>query len=111
MQRPTQRGDAMPWPSIDNGHQRQIHRLSAPSGRLIWHQGIEPDVQVSLPSDVIPLLPETEQGMTPVQVGTSGDTQRSSLSTSCRTPLRRLMQDVDGLEQLRVIQVYELDSP
>jgi hypothetical protein len=46
-----------------------------PEGRLIWHQGIAPDVQVSLPQGTSPLLPQAEAGMTPEQVQNSGDAQ------------------------------------
>jgi carboxyl-terminal processing protease len=46
-----------------------------PGGRLIWHQGITPDIQVSLPEGANLLLPEAEAGMTPEQVQDSGDTQ------------------------------------
>jgi carboxyl-terminal processing protease len=46
-----------------------------PEGRLIWHQGIAPDVQASLPQGTSPLLPEAESGMTLEQVQNSGDAQ------------------------------------
>lgn len=46
-----------------------------PSGRVIWHRGIAPDVVVSLPPDVAPLLPGAEQGMTPAQLRASQDDQ------------------------------------
>jgi len=46
-----------------------------PQGRLIWHQGIAPDVQVILPRGTNPLLPEAEAGMTSEQVQNSGDAQ------------------------------------
>jgi carboxyl-terminal processing protease len=46
-----------------------------PEGRLIWHQGIVPDVQVSLPQGTSPLLPQAETGMTEEQVQNSGDAQ------------------------------------
>lgn len=46
-----------------------------PAGRVIWHQGIAPDVEVALPQDARPLLPETEKGMTAAQVQASGDAQ------------------------------------
>jgi carboxyl-terminal processing protease len=46
-----------------------------PEGRLIWHQGIAPDVQVTLPQGTSPLLPEAEAGMTSEQVQNSGDAQ------------------------------------
>jgi carboxyl-terminal processing protease len=46
-----------------------------PGGRPIWHQGIVPDVEVSLPQDTSPLLPQAEAGMTLDQVQNSGDAQ------------------------------------
>jgi carboxyl-terminal processing protease len=46
-----------------------------PAGRVIWHQGISPDVFVSLPSDVSPLIPEKERGMTAENLRASGDAQ------------------------------------
>ncbi len=46
-----------------------------PDGRQIWHHGITPDIQVSLPDGVVPLLPEEEAGMTPQQLQSSQDTQ------------------------------------
>lgn len=46
-----------------------------PHGRTIWHKGISPDVAVSLPADISPLLPEAEQGMTLAQLRSSRDLQ------------------------------------
>jgi carboxyl-terminal processing protease len=46
-----------------------------PAGRVIWHQGISPDVTSSLEKNATPLLPEGESGMTAVQLQASGDTQ------------------------------------
>jgi carboxyl-terminal processing protease len=46
-----------------------------PAGRVIWHQGISPDVASSLEKDAIPLLPEGESGMTAAQLQTSSDAQ------------------------------------
>jgi carboxyl-terminal processing protease len=46
-----------------------------PNGRLIWHQGINPDEVVTLPVGTAPLLPEAESGMTPEQIQSSGDAQ------------------------------------
>jgi len=46
-----------------------------PNGRVIWHQGIAPDEVVALPTDAAPLLPETESGMTPEKLQSSGDAQ------------------------------------
>jgi carboxyl-terminal processing protease len=46
-----------------------------PAGRAIWHQGISPDVLVSLPPEVTPLIPEKERGMTADHFLASGDAQ------------------------------------
>lgn len=46
-----------------------------PNGRQIWHNGITPDIKVSLPSGVTPLTPEQETGMTIQQLQNSKDTQ------------------------------------
>lgn len=35
-----------------------------PKGRVIWHQGIAPDVTVELPAGVTPSIPETERDLT-----------------------------------------------
>lgn len=46
-----------------------------PNGRVIWHQGIVPDVVVALPRNATPLLPEAERGMTAAEVRGSRDGQ------------------------------------
>jgi carboxyl-terminal processing protease len=46
-----------------------------PAGRVIWHQGISPDVTVALPPDASPLLPEGESGLTAAQLKASSDAQ------------------------------------
>ncbi len=46
-----------------------------PSGRVIWHQGIEPDVPVVLPETGTILSPAQVTEMTAEQFETSGDTQ------------------------------------
>ena len=46
-----------------------------PNGGSIWHHGISPDVQVSLPTDVTPLVPEAERDITATQLTASGDNQ------------------------------------
>jgi len=46
-----------------------------PNGASIWHHGISPDVQVSLPTNITPLVPEAEQGITRTQLTASGDNQ------------------------------------
>ena len=44
-----------------------------PSGRVIWHRGIAPDIEVPLPPGIVPLRPRAEQDMTPEQLSASGD--------------------------------------
>jgi carboxyl-terminal processing protease len=46
-----------------------------PKGRVIWHQGIAPDVAVALPQNATPLLPKAERGMTAAGVRGSQDEQ------------------------------------
>ncbi len=46
-----------------------------PAGHVIWHKGIEPDVEVSLPPLATPLYPDKEKGMNPAQLQASQDTQ------------------------------------
>ncbi len=46
-----------------------------PNGRQIWHNGITPDIQVSLPDGATPLTPEQETNMTADQLQQSKDAQ------------------------------------
>jgi len=46
-----------------------------PNGRVIWHQGITPDVSVDLPPNVQPLIPESERNLTAAQLQSSQDAQ------------------------------------
>ena len=52
-----------------------VQEWLTPNGRVIWHHGITPDDQISLPANAHPLLPEAERSMTPDQVKSSGDQQ------------------------------------
>jgi carboxyl-terminal processing protease len=52
-----------------------IEEWLTPSGRVFWHRGITPDVEVALPPNVTLLLPEAERQMTPVQLQAAADTQ------------------------------------
>jgi carboxyl-terminal processing protease len=54
-----------------------IEEWLTPKGRVIWHQGLEPDVTVALPSDAEPLLPLTERDLTAEQLQASSDAQLS----------------------------------
>jgi carboxyl-terminal processing protease len=46
-----------------------------PSGRVIWHQGIEPDVEVVLPDDATPLVPRLETDLSAGELRDSQDVQ------------------------------------
>jgi carboxyl-terminal processing protease len=46
-----------------------------PKGRVIWHEGIVPDVVVERASDVAPLGPDDVKALTPAQVDTMTDPQ------------------------------------
>ncbi len=46
-----------------------------PKGRLIWHQGIEPDILVELDPAVAPLLPSNYGDLSAEEVTNSGDLQ------------------------------------
>jgi carboxyl-terminal processing protease len=46
-----------------------------PDGRVIWHKGIMPDVEVPLSADVEPLYPAKIKDMTMAQIQASGDGQ------------------------------------
>ena len=48
-----------------------------PDGRRIWHEGIAPDVPVTLPDGVVPLTPDDVEALTPAEVGSMPDTQLS----------------------------------
>ena len=39
-----------------------------PEGRRIWHEGIAPDVPVTLPDGVVPLTPDDVRELTPAEV-------------------------------------------
>jgi carboxyl-terminal processing protease len=52
-----------------------IDEWLTPAGHVIWHRGITPNVVVSVPPDVTPLLPEQEKGMTVAELQASGDEQ------------------------------------
>jgi carboxyl-terminal processing protease len=46
-----------------------------PKGRVIWHKGIQPDVQIALAAGASPLLPSAIQGMTQEEFQQNADQQ------------------------------------
>jgi carboxyl-terminal processing protease len=52
-----------------------VEEWLTPTGRKIWHVGIEPDEIVELPADVVALIPLREDGLTAETLRSSGDTQ------------------------------------
>ena len=46
-----------------------------PDGRQIWHKGIEPDIEVTLPAEAQILRPQTETDLTSAQLAQSKDAQ------------------------------------
>jgi carboxyl-terminal processing protease len=52
-----------------------IEEWVTPNGHVIWHHGITPDVAVSLPPEVTPLLPVTQRELTAEKLRESGDVQ------------------------------------
>lgn len=46
-----------------------------PAGRVIWKEGLEPDVAVALPDDALPLVPGGEEPITPGELRSSRDAQ------------------------------------
>ena len=52
-----------------------VERWLTRNGRPIWHEGLEPDVKVTLADTVTPLLPDDIRDMTPASLAKSDDTQ------------------------------------
>jgi carboxyl-terminal processing protease len=52
-----------------------VQEWLTPRGHTIWHQGITPDIVVSLPQGVSPMFPEAEKGMTAAELKAGGDRQ------------------------------------
>lgn len=52
-----------------------IQEWLTPKGESFWHKGIKPQIEVPLPEDTPPLLPENERGMTLEQLQSTADHQ------------------------------------
>jgi carboxyl-terminal processing protease len=57
--------------SLRIGTERWLTR----DGRPIWHEGLEPDIVVPLPSDATPLRPDDVKGMSAAELAKSSDSQ------------------------------------
>ena len=67
-----------------------VQEWLTPKGRVIWHQGILPDEQVSLSTTAHPLLPEAERTLTPDQVKASDDVQFLRALNVLSTPVTKV---------------------
>jgi carboxyl-terminal processing protease len=52
-----------------------VKQWLTPSGNVIWHGGVSPDITVSLAPDAVPLLPAMERDMSALQLQSSEDKQ------------------------------------
>jgi carboxyl-terminal processing protease len=52
-----------------------VREWLTPKSHAIWHKGVEPDVKVELPLDVVPLWPEAERKLDAKQLSESKDRQ------------------------------------
>jgi carboxyl-terminal processing protease len=52
-----------------------VEEWLTPSGQIIWHKGISPDVVVELPAEVSMTLPEEERNLTVAELRSIKDTQ------------------------------------
>lgn len=52
-----------------------IQEWLTPKGKTIWHEGLTPDLVITLPQNVAPLFPEGEQDLSQDQIQSSGDQQ------------------------------------
>jgi carboxyl-terminal processing protease len=52
-----------------------IEEWLTPSGHVIWHRGIHPNIVVALAAGVSPVFPESERDMSAKQLEDSGDAQ------------------------------------
>ncbi len=68
-----------------------------PDGHTIWHEGITPDVKVTIATDVIPLIPGTMHSMTAAQIQASSDQQ--------------LLQAIKVLNQQLQKQTSDISTP
>ena len=69
-----------------------------PKGRVIWHQGIEPDVKVTLPLNVYLVTPNSERSMSADEVKSSEDAQllRAIEQLTQHTPANKSRKETGG---------------
>jgi C-terminal processing protease CtpA/Prc len=46
-----------------------------PKGRVIWHEGITPDIDVERPAETAPIVPDDLRTMTPTEAANVVDPQ------------------------------------
>jgi carboxyl-terminal processing protease len=46
-----------------------------PKGRVIWHEGIAPDVEIQRPDDILPVVPDDLRELSPADVAGLADPQ------------------------------------
>ena len=63
--------------SLSDGSALRIGTVEwlTPDGRRIWHEGIAPDVPVTMPEGVVPLSPDDVRALTPSEVAAMKDAQ------------------------------------
>jgi carboxyl-terminal processing protease len=79
-----------------------IEEWLTPAGRVIWHQGVSPDVVVSLPPEITPLIPVTERELTAEKLRKSGDVQ-------LLRALELLIQPLDKQAQEKQILIQRIE--
>ena len=52
-----------------------VEEWLTPNGRSFWHKGLTPEFVVPLPQEATPLIPASEDEMTPTQLHSSSDSQ------------------------------------
>jgi len=59
-----------------------------PDGQSYWHKGVTPDLQVALPADANPLVPDSERTLTAGELDSSSDTQLLAALKSVQARMR-----------------------
>jgi len=77
-----------------------IEEWLTPEGHSIWHKGITPQFVVTLPAEISPLLPTTEEELTPEQLRNTDDRQLlRAMEVVSRSNAR--VEKLEGLNKLK----------